>query len=88
MDNFFVSSYNPGDTIVGAVAENVGHVGILVKRIKTDPLSPQPVWSWQIDWLYADDMYEPEEVFDPVIPEEELRDQLNQCLWLLIKVRK
>ena len=88
MDNFFVSSYDPGDLIVGAVVENVGHLGVLVRRIKTDPLALDPIWSWQIDWMYTDDMYEPDEVFDPVMSEEELKDQISQCLWLLIKVRK
>ena len=88
MDNFFVSSYSPGDTLIGAVEENIGTVGVLTKRFQVDPLSYEAnkTWAWKISWLSIDQ--DPENIFDKVMLEEELREQINALCWSYIRVRK
>jgi hypothetical protein len=88
MDNFFVSSYSPGDALIGVVEENIGTVGILTKRFQIDPLSYEvnKTWAWKISWLSTDK--DPENIFDKVMLEEELREQINTLCWSYIKVRK
>ena len=88
MDNFFVSSYNPGDALIGAVEENIGTVGILTKRFQIDPLSYEvnKTWAWKISWSSIDQ--DPKNIFDKVMLEEELREQINALCWSYIKVRK